>query len=267
MSSSTSSFAFSHPLRLAVTATLRQISPCRHGRVLRQSRGTTVDNGLRLCVKDDLLQLCAASHTRWQFANSLVLIARLPAPPLVRHQVLQQQASRHLTCTSVQELALLVNFMLHNVAGIRSRCAPSTRDRRPSTVKWYDQKWLKFVACTSQVQDDAEAPRMSECFAWFPTNGRHLFGLPRISHNQRKIASALLEWHKRCSQLFTSHSDYPPPACGHLVKLSRKAFPELQGSFILQPQHVKRTPRCGRADSRVTRQNRDNNLERNVWGS
>ncbi len=36
------------------------------------------------------------------------------------------------------------------------------------------------------------------------------------------------------------HNDfeYPPPACGHLVKLARKGFDELQDSSMLQPQQV-----------------------------
>ena len=36
------------------------------------------------------------------------------------------------------------------------------------------------------------------------------------------------------------HNDfeYPPPACGHLVKLARKGFTELQSSSMLQPQQV-----------------------------
>ena len=40
------------------------------------------------------------------------------------------------------------------------------------------------------------------------------------------------------------HNDfgYPSPACGHLVKLARKGFVELQGSVILQPQQVTAFP-------------------------
>ena len=40
------------------------------------------------------------------------------------------------------------------------------------------------------------------------------------------------------------HNDfeYPPPTCGHLVKLARKGFAELQGSSMLQPQQVKSFP-------------------------
>jgi hypothetical protein len=36
------------------------------------------------------------------------------------------------------------------------------------------------------------------------------------------------------------HKDFenPPKACGHLVKLARKGFAELQGSSMLQPQQV-----------------------------
>ncbi len=36
------------------------------------------------------------------------------------------------------------------------------------------------------------------------------------------------------------HNDfeYPSPVCGHLVKLARKDFVELQGSTILQPHQV-----------------------------
>jgi hypothetical protein len=32
--------------------------------------------------------------------------------------------------------------------------------------------------------------------------------------------------------------EYPPPACGHLVKLVRKGLAELQDSSMLQPQQV-----------------------------
>ena len=40
------------------------------------------------------------------------------------------------------------------------------------------------------------------------------------------------------------HNDfeYPSPACGHLVKLARKDFAELQGSAMLQPQQVTAFP-------------------------
>jgi hypothetical protein len=46
------------------------------------------------------------------------------------------------------------------------------------------------------------------------------------------------------SVINTVHNDfgYPPPACEHLVKLTRKVFAELQGSVILQPQQVTAFP-------------------------
>ena len=42
------------------------------------------------------------------------------------------------------------------------------------------------------------------------------------------------------------HNDfeYPPPVCGHLVKLTRKDFVELQGSVMLQPQQVMQITTC-----------------------
>jgi hypothetical protein len=36
--------------------------------------------------------------------------------------------------------------------------------------------------------------------------------------------------------------EYPSPVCGHLVKLARKSFAELQGSSMLQPQQVTEFP-------------------------
>ena len=46
------------------------------------------------------------------------------------------------------------------------------------------------------------------------------------------------------SAINTVHNDfeYPPPVCGHLVKLVRKGFDELQDSVILQPQQVTAFP-------------------------
>jgi hypothetical protein len=46
------------------------------------------------------------------------------------------------------------------------------------------------------------------------------------------------------SAIHAVHKDfeYPPPACGHLVKLDRKDFAELQGSSMLQPLQVTAFP-------------------------
>jgi hypothetical protein len=65
----------------------------------------------------------------------------------------------------LQELALPTNFMFRNVSSLVPGFEAGVRllqgGRRPSTVKWYDQKWLKFENFTAQVQDDAGVPRMS----------------------------------------------------------------------------------------------------------
>jgi hypothetical protein len=46
------------------------------------------------------------------------------------------------------------------------------------------------------------------------------------------------------SAIIDVHNDfeYPSQACGHLVKLARKGFTELQGSSMLQPQQVTAFP-------------------------
>jgi hypothetical protein len=52
-------------------------------------------SGLRLCVKDDLLQACVLLATEGdrQLADSLVSVARMPARPLVRYQGLHTTRS------------------------------------------------------------------------------------------------------------------------------------------------------------------------------
>ncbi len=61
---SRSAAAFSRTLPLAVTAPLRQTASSRHGRALRQPRGAAAGSGLRLCVKDGLLQACVLLATQ-----------------------------------------------------------------------------------------------------------------------------------------------------------------------------------------------------------
>ena len=69
---SRSATAFNCPLHLADTASLRPTAPSGHRRAFRQSRGATAGSGLRLCVKDEVLQVCvllatlgAHSQIRW----------------------------------------------------------------------------------------------------------------------------------------------------------------------------------------------------------
>jgi hypothetical protein len=58
------SAAFSLPLPPAASAPLRQIASSRHRRTFRQPRGATAGSGLRLCVKDGLLQACVLLATQ-----------------------------------------------------------------------------------------------------------------------------------------------------------------------------------------------------------
>ena len=138
----------------------------------------------------------------------------------------------------LQELALPANFMLRNVSSLAPGFEAGVRllqgGRRPSTVKSYDQKWLKFENFTAQVQDDAGAPRMSALPASSQTVVAYLGYLLETGSISAKSLQSYL------SAINAVHNDfeYPSPACGHLVKLARKGFAELQGSSMLHPQHV-----------------------------
>jgi hypothetical protein len=77
------------------------------------------------------------------------------------------------------------------------------------------------------------------CLACVVTNSRGLLGLPSRNRNdQFKSLQAYL------SVINAVHNDfeYPPPACGPLVKLARKVFAELQGSAMIQPKQVTAFP-------------------------
>jgi hypothetical protein len=106
--------------------------------------------------------------------------------------------------------------------------------RRPSTVKSYDQKWLKSEAFTSQAQSDAGAPCMCALSVSSQTIVSYLGYLLEAGTISAKSLQPYL------SAINAVHNDfeYPPPTCGHLVKLVRKGFSEQQGSVMLQPQQV-----------------------------
>ena len=127
-----SAAAFSRTLPLATTAPLRQTASSRHGRALRQSRGAAAGSGLRLCVKDGLLQACVLLTT--QGDNSRI-----------RGSATQER--QHVLSADIRSYFKSFNPGMRLVQG----------DRRPFTVKSYDQKWLKFESFTAQVQDDAGA--------------------------------------------------------------------------------------------------------------
>ena len=217
---SRSASAFNRPLPPAVSASLRQIVPSRHGRTFRQSRGATVDSGLRLCMKDEVLQACVLlatqgnhSRIRWSASQQCQHVISSDIRPynkklLGTFPVLQQ------------EVVLPANFMLRTISSTAPDFEAAGRllqgGRRPSTVKSYDQKWLKFETFTSQAQDDAGAPRMC--------------ALPASSQTVVSYLDYLLEVGTICAKSLQPYLsvinavhdfEYPPPACGHLVKLAR----------------------------------------------
>ena len=56
--------AFNCPLHPAATASLRPTTPSGHRRAFRQSRSATAGSGLRLGVKDEVLQACVLLATQ-----------------------------------------------------------------------------------------------------------------------------------------------------------------------------------------------------------
>jgi hypothetical protein len=162
---SRSAEALSLPLPSAASASLRQIAPPRHRRTFRQPRGATTGSGPRLYVNHGLLQDCVLlvsqgdnSRIRWSASQECEHVLSSDIKPY----------NKKLLGTSpalLQELALPVNFILRNVSSLAPGFDTGVRllqgGRRPSTVKSYDQKWLKFENFTAQVQCDAGASHMS----------------------------------------------------------------------------------------------------------
>jgi hypothetical protein len=113
---SRSAAAFIHTLPLTVSASLRQIASSRHRRsLLRQSTGTTAGSGLRLCVKDDLLQACVllatqgdSSRIRWSVSQECQHVLSADISPYFKKLLGTSPAF-------LQEVALPANFMIHNV--------------------------------------------------------------------------------------------------------------------------------------------------------
>jgi hypothetical protein len=132
------------PLPSAASASLRQITPSRHGRTFRQSRGATAVSGLRLCVKNGLLQACVLlttqgdnSRIRWSASQECQHVLSADIRPYFKKLLGTSPAL-------LQELALPTNFMLRNVSTLAPSFEAGVRllqgGRRPSTVKSYDQK-------------------------------------------------------------------------------------------------------------------------------
>ena len=143
-----------------------------------------------------------------------------------------------------QEAALPANFMLRSISSSAPGFEAGVRllqgGRRPSTVKSYDQKWLKFEAFTSQVQDDAGAPRMSA----LPVSSQTVIAYLAYLLESDTISTESLQPYLSAINAVHNDFEYSPPAYGNLVKLAGKGFAELQ---VL--------PCCNRSKSRCFQQN------------
>ncbi len=112
-------------------------------------------SGLRLCVKDGLLQACVLlttqddnSQIRWSASQECQHVLSADISPYFKKLLGTSPAL-------LQEVSLPANFMLRNVStltpGFEAGVCLVQGGRRPSTVKSYDQKWFKFEAFTAQV--------------------------------------------------------------------------------------------------------------------
>ena len=109
---SRSAVAFNCQLHLATTASLRPTAPSRHRRAFRQSRGATAGSGLRLCVKDEVLQACVLLTT--QGAHSRIHWSSSQDYQHVISSDIRPYNKKFLDTSPVlhQEVTLPANFML-----------------------------------------------------------------------------------------------------------------------------------------------------------
>ena len=165
----------------------------------------------------------------------------MPTHHLLGYQTLQQEVSRHFAHVSTRG-DLTHNFILRTISSTTPDFETVVRllqgDRRPSTVKSYDQKWLKFEAFTSQVQDDTDTSRMCA----LPVSSQTFVAYLGYLLEAGTISAKSLQPYLSVINAVRNDFEYPPPACGHLVKLSRNGFDELQGSTMFQPQQVTAFP-------------------------
>jgi hypothetical protein len=99
----------------------------------------------------------AHSRIRWSSSQDFQHVISSDIRPYNK-KLLDTSPARH------QEVVLPAKFMLRTISPTAPGFEETVRllqgGRRPSTVKSYDQKWIKFEDFTSQAQDDAGAPRM-----------------------------------------------------------------------------------------------------------
>ena len=84
------------------------------------------------------------------------------------------------------------------------------------------------------MQDDADDPRMCS----LPVSSQTVVSYLGYLLEAGTISAKSLQSYLSAINGVHNDFEYPPPVCGHLVKLARKSFAELQGSVILQPQQV-----------------------------
>jgi hypothetical protein len=83
------------------------------------------------------------------------------------------------------------------------------------------------------VQDDAGVP---------PSSSQTVVVYRGSLLESGTISAKSLQTYLSAINVVHNDFEYPSPACGHLVKLVRKGFAELQGSSMLQPQQVTTFP-------------------------
>ncbi len=87
---------------------------------------------------------------------------------------------------------------------------------------------------TAQVQDDTGAPHMSA----LPDSSQTVVTYLGYLFESGTISAKSLQPYLSVINVVHNDFEYPPLACGHLVKLTHKGFAELQGSSMLQPKQV-----------------------------
>jgi hypothetical protein len=131
---SRSAAAFSLPLSPAASASLRQIEPSRCRRTFRQPTGATAGSGLRLCVKDGLLQACVLLAT--QDDNSRI---RWSASQECQHVLSSDIKPYNKKLLGTSPALLLLRNVSSLAPGFEAGVGLLRGGRRPSTVKSYDQ--------------------------------------------------------------------------------------------------------------------------------
>ena len=149
---SRSATVISRPLQPAdsesLCISLRQITPPRPRRAFRQSRDASADSGLRLCVKDDLLQACVLVATqgdnlriRWSVSQECHHVLSSDIRPYNKKLLGTSPALQQEVALPASDTA---NCMLRSISSSAPGFEAGVRllqgGRRPSTV-------MQITAC------------------------------------------------------------------------------------------------------------------------